>query len=94
MKRLTVVERGDPHVSLLATHLENWCLIIALLLRKAGSRLVQRYEQYIMYFILGSFPLVRKVYHIISSLIVSHLLVVVEMERGVGSLRTDVKGGC
>ena len=47
-----------------------------------------------MYFILGSFPLVRKVYHIISSLIVSHLLVVVEMERGVGSLRTDVKGGC
>ena len=38
-----VVKGGgdNPHVSLLATRFRVWCLIIALLLRKAGSRLVQ-----------------------------------------------------
>ena len=49
------VDRGDLHVSLLATRLADWCLIIALLLRKAGSRRVQNYRTYIMYFIIRSF---------------------------------------
>ena len=50
-----VVKGGgdNPHVSLLATRLPIWCLIMTLLLRKAGSRLVQTSASYIMYFIIG-----------------------------------------